>query len=364
MTGHSEDPRVLVVDDSVDIRAAIRRVLTRSGYRVDEAGTLAEARALTPGGYDAVLIDMQLGSERGATLVEELTAADPGFARRCLALSGNPGSIPSQVAGLAKPFLPNQLVEAVRALRGPQSEAAVRPEANEVRNVPAPRTGHESEAKADRGPAQTLLGLSASLRERERAAFADALHAEPVQDLAVALMDLHLIRQQLPGDQQELLTPVTTQINQAAMCLRQLMREHSPRWLEEAPAETIGRQTAWLLAAPPDVNVHSSAEGMSQETARFVASVAELVLLTMAGSPESADHRPQARIGVSSATHGDMTHTVDLDITLGWAPGDPGPAAAAASESRRGSLLELACALGANIDLASDPHELRVRVSL
>jgi CheY-like chemotaxis protein len=358
MTGDSKDLRVLVVDDSVDIRAAIRRVLTSGGYRVDEAGTLAEARALTPSGYDAVLIDMQLGSERGASLVEELAAADPGFTRRCLALSGNPGSIPSQVAGLAKPFLPNQLLEAVRALREPRSKAAVRPEANEVRSVPAPRTGHEPEA--DIGPAQTLLGMSASLRERERAAFADALHAEPVQDLAVALMDLHLIRQQLPVEQQELLAPVATQINQAAMCLRHLMREYSPRWLGEIPAETIRRRTAWLLAAPPAVNVHSSAEGMSQETARFIASVAELVLLTTAGSPESAEHRPQARIGVS-----DAAHTVDIDITLGRAPDDPGPTAADAGGARRGSLLdELESALGANIDLTSGRDELRVRVSL
>ena len=39
-------PRILVVDDEPDLRALYELTLLREGYRVDAAGTLAEARSL------------------------------------------------------------------------------------------------------------------------------------------------------------------------------------------------------------------------------------------------------------------------------------------------------------------------------
>src|ERR1017187_9592015 len=81
--GSSAGPRVLVLDDVEDLRILIRRALAARGYQVDVAATLAEARGMDPGRYDAVLVDAHLGRERGLDLVEALLSEDPSAARRC-----------------------------------------------------------------------------------------------------------------------------------------------------------------------------------------------------------------------------------------------------------------------------------------
>ena len=369
MAGDPGSRRVLVVDDAADMRAVICRVLAARGYRVDAVGTLAEARAMTPREYDAILVDMRLGSERGTTLIAELMAADAGLASRCLLMSGGAEHIIPGVATLAKPFLPGQLLDAVRALRGTEPEAAGSAQPEDGPDAPAPTTATATarEPAAAAGPAVTLLGMSGSLRARERAEVADALHDGPVQDLATAILGLYLIREQLPAAQSELLDSVTAQISDAAMSVRGLMGRCSPRWPGESPAETIGNQAAWLLDAPPVVEIRPPADRMSQETAQFTASVAELALFLASGSPASGGRLPDARIRVLTTEQ-----TMDIEVTIGWPEGAPGDAAdrdaadrdaaeAAWLESLRG---ELASALGAGIDVAWGRGELRMRVSL
>jgi CheY-like chemotaxis protein len=355
MAGYSDSVRVLVVDDAADIRAVTRRVLTSRGYHVDVAGTLAEARVMAPTGYDAVIIDMHLGSERGSTLVEELTAADPGFASRCLMMSGSGDGIPSGVATLAKPFLADQLLGAVGALHETRPKEAECAGADRGLGAPSPSPSLATKRQPETGtgPAQALLDMVALLRERERGAFADALHDRPVQDLGAAVLGLYEIRQEVPAGQRELLDLVTTQVNAAAQALRGLMGQYSAAWLEEPPEETIRKRTGWLLAAPPAVDIHPSAGGMSQETAGFVASVAELVLFLASGA-----YQPHARIHVR-----ETARTVDIETTIVWAPGDARRDDADAA-SRESLLAELGSALGSDIDLATDQGELRLRVSL
>ena len=70
-------PRVLVVDDTDEVRTLIRRALAAHGYRVDAAATLAQASALDPAGYDAVLVDAHLGAELGTDLIETMLARIP-----------------------------------------------------------------------------------------------------------------------------------------------------------------------------------------------------------------------------------------------------------------------------------------------
>ncbi len=109
---------MLVVDDTEAVRVLIRRVLTRSGYQVDMAGSTREARALSPAGYDVLLIDAHLGGEPGTALIEELRAADPDSAQRCLLVTGDmAGRAPAGVACLSKPFRPADLLSAVDAMR-------------------------------------------------------------------------------------------------------------------------------------------------------------------------------------------------------------------------------------------------------
>jgi CheY-like chemotaxis protein len=354
MAAYYAAPRALVVDDAADIRAVIRRVLTSRGYRVDAAMTLAQARAMAPSGYDVVLIDMHLGPERGSTLLKELTAADPEFARRCLMMSGNRDGIPSGVATLTKPFLPDELLRAVRALRAAPPEAAAGGGADGERGAPAPAVTTTREPGTADWPAQALLNLVAMLRERERSAFADALHDDSVQDLGAAVLGLHLVREQLPAGQRELLDSVNRQVSEAAVSLRGLIGQYSTGWPgEPPPAETITERTAWLLVAPPDVTIRSCASGMSPQTARFVASVAELVLFLASGPGP-----PRARIRVR-----DTARTIDIEITMTWAPDDPRPDEADAARGER-LLTELGYALGSDIDLALDQGKRQLCVSL
>ena len=71
-------PRILVVDDDASIRDGLARALTRQGYTVSLAGSLAEARThLGKGGHDAVLLDIRLGDGDGLELLKEVRATMP-----------------------------------------------------------------------------------------------------------------------------------------------------------------------------------------------------------------------------------------------------------------------------------------------
>jgi CheY-like chemotaxis protein len=359
--GDPDSPRVLVVDDAPDIRSVIGRVLGSHGYRVDAVGTLAEARSMTPAGYDAVLVDMRLGCEQGTTLITELIAVDPGFASRCLLMSGGVPDVPSGVATLAKPFLPDQLLDAVRALGRTESAAAGSARLGDVVNVPAPPAAPARESAARAGPAVTPLGLSDLLRERERAAVAAALHDGPVQSLASAVLGLYLIREQLPADQSELLDSVASQVGEAATSLRGLMGRLSPPRLGEPPAEIIRNQIAWLLAAPPVVEILPPAGGLSQKTARLAADAAELALFLASDDPVAGGQLPNARIRVL-----ETGQALDIETSISWAAGNSRDDAGVRAdmpwrESLRG---EMESALRADIDLDRCPGGLRVRVSL
>ena len=188
------------------------------------------------------------------------------------------------------------------------------------------------------------------LRERERAAVADALHDGPVQDLASALLGLHLIREQLPTAQTELLDSVVRQVGEAAASLRGLIGRLSPPWPGEPPAEIIRNQTAWLLAAPPVVDIRPPADGMSQKTARLAADVAELALFLASGAPASDGQLPNARIRVLE-TGTDAGHRDHRQLGGRRSPRRHASVSAdtAWRESLRG---EMESALGADIDFA------------
>lgn len=368
VTGDPDSPRVLVVDDAPDIRAVIDRVLGSHGYRVDAVGTLAEARSMTPAGYDAVLVDMRLGCEQGTTLITELIAVDPGFASRCLLMSGGVPDVPSGVATLAKPFLPDQLLDAVRALldavralRGTEPAAAGSAGPDDALSVPAPPVAPARESAARAGPAVTPLGMADFLRERERAAVAAALHDGPVQSLASAVLGLYLIREQLPADQSELLDSVASQVGEAATSLRGLMGRLSPPLLGEPPAEIIRNQIAWLLAAPPVVEILPPAGGMSQKTARLAADAAELALFLASDDPVAGGQLPNARIRVL-----ETGQTLDIETSISWAAGNPRDDAGVRADMpwRESLRAETESALRADIDLDRCPGGLRVRVSL
>src|SRR5688572_14311853 len=67
--------QVLVVDDEPDLRTLYELTLLREGYRVDAAGTLAEAwQLLEQRRFDAVITDMRLPDGLGLDLLHRMVA--------------------------------------------------------------------------------------------------------------------------------------------------------------------------------------------------------------------------------------------------------------------------------------------------
>jgi CheY-like chemotaxis protein len=116
-------PRALVVDDQEMIRALAARVLSDGGWAVATAGGVAEALALRPLEFDAIIIDTRLGPERGTELFARLYAQDPFVAGRCLVLTGAAADpTPDKVDVLLKPFRAEDLLAAVNRLAGHPTE--------------------------------------------------------------------------------------------------------------------------------------------------------------------------------------------------------------------------------------------------
>ena len=79
-------PQVLVVDDEPDLRTLYELTLLRAGYRVDAAGSLAEAwQQLEAKRFDAVITDMRLPDGLGLELLQRVAAQQRS--ERCIVMT-------------------------------------------------------------------------------------------------------------------------------------------------------------------------------------------------------------------------------------------------------------------------------------
>ncbi|HSV47914.1 MAG TPA: sigma-54 dependent transcriptional regulator [Ramlibacter sp.] len=79
-------PQILVVDDEPDLRTLYELTLLREGYRVDAAGSLAEAAAmLAARKFDAVITDMRLPDGLGLHLLQRMLAEQRS--ERCIVMT-------------------------------------------------------------------------------------------------------------------------------------------------------------------------------------------------------------------------------------------------------------------------------------
>ena len=109
---------VLVVDDEPSIRLLCRVNLELDGYRVVEAGSLADARrVLGAEPVSVVLLDVNLGGEDGRELLDELRDRPAALLTGDSALDGATQARVSAV--LPKPFELDDLLETVRRLSQP-----------------------------------------------------------------------------------------------------------------------------------------------------------------------------------------------------------------------------------------------------
>jgi DNA-binding response OmpR family regulator len=112
--------RVLVVEDFEQLRDTLMRGLEQAGFAVDGAGSMREALAVPPQGYDVVVTDNRLGDALGTDLFRDLHDRDPGIAARFILMTGDEHDmdLPAEVPVLLKPFRIDALVAAVRLLPG------------------------------------------------------------------------------------------------------------------------------------------------------------------------------------------------------------------------------------------------------
>ena len=125
--------RILVVEDHLETRKLLDRVLREGGYDVDGAGELKSARQkFSEGGYAAAVIDLMLPDGSGLDLCREMRAKKDSTP--VLVLTAR-GGVEDRVLGLdagaddylRKPFAVAELLARVRALlrRGPRLETPV-----------------------------------------------------------------------------------------------------------------------------------------------------------------------------------------------------------------------------------------------
>jgi len=359
MTGSPASRRVLVVDDIAEMRAVIGRALRNSGYEVDVASTFAEAQELDPRGYDAVLVDAQLGSERGIDLIEALLAEDPAAAGRCLVMTGGSAeNLPSGLTCLSKPFRLDELISAVRALhpRGPgpaldlQAAIPAQPGAAPPESAPSGAVLHQG----DESQAWRTVRLIRRLRAHERRELTDFLHDGPVQELTAVTLELEMMsRSQTPAPAQNGETTLR-QLNAATASLRWLIDGLWPFPRPETDlAAALQVRTAWLLAAPVTVDAGQVSAALGAQEVAGVVDVVELMVLAMIPAGQAGRAHVMVRFSEQLAV---------IEVTLapmaegGRLTGDPSAA--------RACVEDLGCALGTQIMVAFNERHWRSRITL
>ncbi|MEV4282623.1 response regulator [Actinoplanes xinjiangensis] len=103
--------RILVVDDEPDLRFLLRRIFSRAGHEVGEAGdgaaALASVHAAPP---DLVVTDMMMPVMDGVELIRRLRCDPKTEAIPILAVSGDWQLAVGADAALAKPYQQEELL--------------------------------------------------------------------------------------------------------------------------------------------------------------------------------------------------------------------------------------------------------------
>jgi two-component system response regulator PilR (NtrC family) len=158
--------QVLVVDDEPDLRTLYELTLLREGYRVDAAGTLAEAwKQLQEKKFDAVITDMRLPDGQGLELLHRMLSEQR--AERCIVMTAY-GSAENAVEALkagafdylTKPVDLKQFRSVVAsAIQGTGTTARTRPAANGTRQA-----GNAERAPGGQAALERLVGNSQPMR--------------------------------------------------------------------------------------------------------------------------------------------------------------------------------------------------------
>ncbi|TDO15402.1 MULTISPECIES: sigma-54-dependent transcriptional regulator [Halomonas] len=136
--------RILIVEDEAIIRSALKRLLERHDHRVSEAGSVSEAVALDPQGFDLVISDLRLPGEPGTELI---TRAAPVPVLIMTSYASMRSAVEALKLGavdyVAKPFDHDELLETVaRVLHRQASRQSEPPDIAEPGGARQPMIGN------------------------------------------------------------------------------------------------------------------------------------------------------------------------------------------------------------------------------
>lgn len=114
-------PRILVVDDDIDMRTMLVQLLQKNGFAAVGAGSLAEITArIEATRIDLILLDVMLGEENGVEICARLRSEQNVPIILVSALSADHQRMAGYEVGaddyIAKPFNPQLLIARVRAV--------------------------------------------------------------------------------------------------------------------------------------------------------------------------------------------------------------------------------------------------------
>lgn len=121
MTESAEPPRVLIVDDDIDIREGLVEVFQRAGFAASAAGDVASMeRQLAAKGADLIVLDLMMPGEDGLSACKRLS----GKGRPPIIMLSALGDDADRIVGLeigaddylSKPCNPRELVARARAV--------------------------------------------------------------------------------------------------------------------------------------------------------------------------------------------------------------------------------------------------------
>ncbi|NWN83188.1 MAG: sigma-54-dependent Fis family transcriptional regulator [Halomonas sp.] len=136
--------RILIVEDEAIIRSALRRLLERHDYRVDEAGSVSDAMALDPQCFDLVISDLRLPGEPGTELIARAAPAPVLIMTSYASMRSAVDALKlGAVDYVAKPFDHDELLETVaRVLHQQGSLRAEPPDIADTSGQARPMIGH------------------------------------------------------------------------------------------------------------------------------------------------------------------------------------------------------------------------------
>lgn len=161
-----QQPHILVVDDSADMRELLVRYLQANGYRASAAPGADEARRLLKdGAFDLAVLDIMMPGENGLSLCHALhTESDLPV----IMLTAR-GDDVDRILGLemgaddyiAKPFNPRELVARISAVLRRTSQPQRRGETRRSRVIKFDRWSLDPGQRELSGPDGTVVPLSA-----------------------------------------------------------------------------------------------------------------------------------------------------------------------------------------------------------